>query len=129
MAETIVSRIGEAIAQYPQALGHVAGVADSVVHGEMQVAVAASRTDPTLQLLAGRLGRVFVPGLVVAGGDPADPEQPALMKDRHPIDGRAAAYVCQDFTCDLPTTDADELERQVLRLMGNGTRNAAARHT
>ncbi len=129
MAETIVSRVGEAIAQYPQALGHLAGVADSLVHGDVQVALAGSPSDAGLQSLASRLGRVFVPGLVLAGGDPTDADQAALMRDRTPINDQAAAYVCRGFTCDLPTTDSDILERQVLQLMGDGTRNAPVRHT
>ena len=129
MAESIVSRVGEAIAQYPQALGHVAGVADSLVHGDVQVALAGTPTDAGFQALAARLGRVFVPGLVLAGGSPTDAGQPALMRDRTTIDGRAAAYVCRGFTCDLPTTDADVLEQQVMQLMRDGTRNASLRHT
>ena len=28
-----------------------------------------------------------------------------------PVQGKAAAYVCQDFTCQLPTTDPDKLTR------------------
>ncbi len=28
-----------------------------------------------------------------------------------PIDGKAAAYVCQNHTCKLPTTDPSELSR------------------
>ena len=30
-----------------------------------------------------------------------------------PIDGKAAAYVCADFTCKLPVTDPADLERQL----------------
>jgi uncharacterized protein YyaL (SSP411 family) len=50
------------------------------------------------------------------------------MRDRKPIDGQATAYVCRGFTCDLPTADPETLERQVLKLMGDGTRSAAPRH-
>jgi uncharacterized protein YyaL (SSP411 family) len=28
-----------------------------------------------------------------------------------PVQGKAAAYVCQDFACQLPTTDPDKLTR------------------
>ena len=45
MSERIVSRVGEAIAQYPQALGHVAGVADALVNGTTQVAMAGDPSD------------------------------------------------------------------------------------
>jgi uncharacterized protein YyaL (SSP411 family) len=128
MAETIVSRVGDAIAQYPQALGHVAGVAESIVNGGVQVAIAGDPTEAGFGALEARLGQVFVPGLVIAGGDPAAADQPALMGDRSARDGRATAYVCRGFTCDLPTADPATLERQVLHMMGEGTRSAAPRH-
>ena len=28
-----------------------------------------------------------------------------------PIDGQAAAYVCRDYACKMPTTDPDELAK------------------
>jgi uncharacterized protein YyaL (SSP411 family) len=35
-----------------------------------------------------------------------------LVAAMQPIDGRAAAYVCRDFTCQRPVTTVEELERQ-----------------
>jgi uncharacterized protein YyaL (SSP411 family) len=106
----------------------VAGVAESIVNGTVQVAIAGTPLDGGFGALESRLGQIFVPGLVIAGGDPAAVDQPALMRDRKPIDGQATAYVCRGFTCDLPTADPETLERQVLKLMGDGTRSAAPRH-
>ena len=34
----------------------------------------------------------------------------AAMKERN---GRATAYVCRDFSCQAPTSDAEELDRQL----------------
>jgi uncharacterized protein YyaL (SSP411 family) len=118
MAETIVSRVGDAIAQYPQALGHVAGVAESIVGGGVQVAISGEPAEAGFRALVARLGQVFVPGLVIAGGDPEAPGQPALMHDRRLVEGHATAYACRGFTCDLPTADPETLERQVLLLVG-----------
>jgi len=120
LAESAVSRVGDAIAQFPQALGHMAGVADVLVNGSTQVAVAGDANDPRFRGLVDRLGSVFVPGLAVAGGDPAATDQPALMRNRVASGGNPTAYVCRGFVCDLPTSDPDELERQVRHLIGDG---------
>jgi uncharacterized protein YyaL (SSP411 family) len=116
LAERAVSRVADPIAQYPQALGHVAGVADTIVNGGVQVAIAGNHPEPLIQ----RLGAHFVPGLVVAGGDSGDMRQPALMENRTPLGERTAAYVCRRFTCDLPATDPEVFERQLVDLIGDG---------
>jgi uncharacterized protein YyaL (SSP411 family) len=42
---------------------------------------------------------------VLAGGDGDVP----LLEGRGPVDGRAAAYVCERFACQRPVTEPDEL--------------------
>jgi uncharacterized protein YyaL (SSP411 family) len=116
LAERAVARVGDAIAQYPQALGHVAGVADTLVNGGVQVAIVGNDAGPLLR----RVGTQFIPGLVLAGGDSGDSRQPALLRDRSAIEGRATAYVCRGFTCDLPTVDPDVLQSQLVNLIGDG---------
>ncbi|HKO39439.1 MAG TPA: thioredoxin domain-containing protein [Solirubrobacterales bacterium] len=50
------------------------------------------------------------PHLVLAGG-PEGTEQPPLMAGRTAVEGRPAAYVCENFACKLPVTSAEELQR------------------
>ncbi|HUW12704.1 MAG TPA: hypothetical protein VM537_23460, partial [Anaerolineae bacterium] len=42
-----------------------------------------------------------------------DPQEVPLLRDRGPIDGKAAAYVCVGFTCNRPATEVAELEGQL----------------
>ena len=114
LAERAVSQVGDPIAQYPQALGHIAGVAETVVHGGVQVAIVGENPHDLVR----RVGARFVPGLVVAGGDANDERQPSLLRDRSPM-GAATAYVCRSFTCNLPTTDPEALDQQLMDRIGN----------
>ena len=121
MAESIVGRVGHAIAQYPQALGHVAGVADALVNGTVQVAIVGKVSDPSHKELVKRVSAGFVPALILAGGEPVFEGQPSLVHGREPIGGRPTAYVCRAFTCELPSGDPDVVERQVKQLVGDAS--------
>jgi uncharacterized protein YyaL (SSP411 family) len=48
----------------------------------------------------------FRPYVVLAGGAP---DGVPLLEGRTPVDGRAAAYVCEHFACQRPVTEPDEL--------------------
>ena len=58
----------------------------------------------------------FLPNRVVAGlprGESHDAVRLPLLASREAVGGRATAYVCRNFTCDLPATDRETLARQL----------------
>jgi uncharacterized protein YyaL (SSP411 family) len=57
--------------------------------------------------------RGFLPGRLVAGGDPATLPSLPLFRGRTAKDGGPTAYVCRNFTCTAPITDAGELEGEL----------------
>jgi len=58
--------------------------------------------------LTGVVRAEFRPRIVVAAGREGS-ESPELLRERSAVDGQAAAYVCERFTCQAPGTDPDEL--------------------
>jgi uncharacterized protein YyaL (SSP411 family) len=77
-----------------------------VITGDLQA-------EDTAELLAA-LRRTFLPRKVVVF-HPAGPDGQAVeeivpwIKEQSSLDGRAIAYVCQDFACQLPVTDMKQL--------------------
>lgn len=100
-------------ARHPLAAGWALAVAEALVDGPREVAVVGPRDDPATLALHREALRSGAPGVVVALGDGGPAAELPLLRDRGLVDGRPAAYVCRGFVCDRPTTDPDELVRQL----------------
>jgi uncharacterized protein YyaL (SSP411 family) len=75
-----------------------------------EIVIAAS--DPsTAKPLAQVLRSRFLPHAVVALVSPEITEIAPHLGTYKPVDGKPAAYVCRDFTCERPVTTAEELEK------------------
>jgi len=96
--------------RHPNAVAHLLRALD--VHfadvKEVALVAAASGSAEDIAQFASTVRSRLRPHLVLAGG-PAGTEHPELMRGREPVDGRAAAYVCERFACQRPVTDPGEL--------------------
>ena len=90
--------------QHPQAFAHLLQAIDFHLAPVKEVALVGDDVGPLERVVRAR----FRPHLVLAGG-PADGVP--LLEGRAPVDGRAAAYVCERFACKRPVTEPSELER------------------
>ena len=89
--------------RHPVAFGHLLQALDFHAATVKEVAIVGPDAAPLERVVRG----AFRPHLVVAGG----PEDGVpLLAGRTPVDGRAAAYVCERFTCQQPVTSPEELE-------------------
>jgi uncharacterized protein len=91
-------------ARHPQAFGHLLQAADFYLAPVKEVAIVGPSGE------AGELLRVvrgaYRPHLVLAAG-PGDGVP--LLEGRKPVDGHAAAYVCEHFVCQAPVTEPNDL--------------------
>ena len=90
-------------ARHPQAFGHLLQALDFHLADVKEVALVGPDREPLERTVRAR----FRPHIVVAGGEP---DGVPLLEGREPVDGRAAAYVCENFACQRPVTEASELE-------------------
>ncbi len=102
-ALTVMRPLGEPVTRYPTAFGHLLQAMAFHLEPVREVAIVGDEPQPLLDVVRA----TYRPRLVLAGGDGG---AVPLLAGRGPVDGRTAAYVCQDFACRRPVTEPDELE-------------------
>jgi uncharacterized protein YyaL (SSP411 family) len=108
-AASVLRLLHELAPRHPQAFGHLLQALDFHLARTREVALVGDETAELERVVRGR----FRPHLVLAGGaaDTARRAGVPLLEGRDPVDGRAAAYVCENFACKMPVTEPGELER------------------
>jgi uncharacterized protein YyaL (SSP411 family) len=102
----------EAAAQHPEAFGHLLQALHFHFSRRREVALVGE----PLAELARVVRSAFRPNVIVAGMAAGDEEaelEVPLLRGREPIDGRPAAYVCENFVCRLPVASPEELAEQL----------------
>jgi uncharacterized protein len=93
--------------RYATGFGHLLQAIDFHLAPTREVALAGAPEG--VAALAAVVRETLRPNVVLAAGPGADGTAVPLMEGRTPVDGRAAAYVCENFACRMPVTDAAEL--------------------
>jgi uncharacterized protein YyaL (SSP411 family) len=93
--------------RFPRAAGWGLAVAEAVLAGPAEVAVIGPSGDQRTHDLLRTALQAASPGAVLALGDGTEPDRAPvpLLAGRTLVDGGPAAYVCRNFTCQLPVTD------------------------
>ncbi|MFI7272404.1 thioredoxin domain-containing protein [Streptomyces sp. NPDC049879] len=115
-AETALGIVTPLAGRAPRFIGWGLAVAEAALDGPRQVAVVGPPGDPATALLHLAALRATAPGAVVALGGQGERDGAApLLDGRTARDGRATAYVCRGFVCELPTSDPAALAGQLGR--------------
>ena len=120
------ARFADAVAQGLPLVGRFAGehatefgqwlcAADFTLAGAHEVAIVGDLEDPGTRGLIDAAFAVYRPRQVVAAAAPAESTTVPLLVGRPTVDGAATAYVCRNFACELPVTDAAGLTAQLAR--------------
>ncbi len=99
------------VGEHPHGFGHVLQALDFYLAPVREVAIAGAGDDPGTTALAQVVRGRYSPHVVLAGGEGEGEGGGGvpLLEGRSPVDGRAAAYVCEHFACQAPVTEPDAL--------------------
>ncbi|MCG3772256.1 MAG: hypothetical protein JW384_03463 [Nitrosomonadaceae bacterium] len=101
---------------HASSFGHFLCVLDMYLAPSQEIAIIGAKDAPGTDALLGVIRTHFLPHHVLAFAKPDDfdaIEAIPLLEDRDAIDGKPTAYVCQNFACQLPTTDATQFAKQL----------------
>ena len=105
-ADGVLRLLHELAPRHPQAFGHLLTALDLRLATVREVALVGP---PAERAALERVVRgAHRPHVVMAGGE-GDGGAVPLLEGRGPVDGRAAAYVCEGFACRAPVTAPGDL--------------------
>ena len=117
-AERVLAALAGPMGQHPTAFGHLLCALDFAVGPVKEVALVGDPAATETQALVHTVFARFLPNKVVALRTPGAPGEAAalaipLLAERPEQAGKPTAYVCQQFTCQLPVTDPQALAEQL----------------
>jgi uncharacterized protein YyaL (SSP411 family) len=108
--------VRDLIARAPSMFGHALSALDLYVSPAQEVAVVGDpESEETIRLVREVWSR-YLPNTVLAvarAGNEEAARLVPLLAGRELLDGKAAAYVCERFTCKLPVSEPDALAEQL----------------
>jgi uncharacterized protein YyaL (SSP411 family) len=108
-AERLLAAFGSRLSLTPVALPYMLAACEFRLSEPRQIVLVGQDLHPLLRALYQR----FVPNKVVLGVDSAEARNrlaagiPAIA-EMHEVDNRATAYVCRNYTCQLPVTKLED---------------------
>jgi hypothetical protein len=116
-ATSALKVVRDVLARAPSGFGYALCALDRYVGPGREVAIVGEPSEAATQALVNEVTvKRFVSNVALAVASPRDQaarDGVALLQDRPQRDGRATAYVCRRFVCQLPVTDPAELATQL----------------
>ena len=117
--EGVLRSFGEYLGRAPAAFHMMLVALDFYLDTPMEVAIVGERGAEDTRAALRAVGSSFIPNTVLAlksesFAEEADAAVP-LLQGKSMVDGRAAAYVCENFTCKEPLTDMNALKKAIQR--------------
>ena len=108
--------LAELMGRAPAGTGRWLAALDFYLSTPKEVAVIGPTDDPATSALLREVNGRYIPNRVIVGaegGNDAGAFGLPLLEGRGMVDGKATAYVCENYACQLPVTDAEALAAQL----------------
>jgi uncharacterized protein YyaL (SSP411 family) len=119
-AERVFKMFGARVAGGGRAVPMLLAALSVYTAGLSQIVIVGEAGAPDTRALKDAVRRRYLPGAVAVPVTPAHQHAIAgalpWIEELRMREGRATAYVCQDFACDVPTTSPEELATQLKAL-------------
>ncbi len=111
-----IAAFGAALNHYPSAMPQMLVALDYSLTKPRQIIIAGSPGATDTRELLDEVRRHYLPNTIVLLADGGAGQKFLAgkleeVKEMKPIDGKAAAYVCENFSCKLPVTAVEELRK------------------
>lgn len=114
-AGRIVLTMKEMMPRQPTGFGRLLGVLEGLLIPSQEVAIVGDPGQAATQALYQEVRKRYLPHTILAAKRPEEESLLPLLADRTLVDGKAAAYVCEHYACQLPVTDAAALGKLLER--------------
>src|SRR5437773_844711 len=119
-ARKTIDAFATTLSHFPSAMPQMLVALDYSLSKPRQIVIAGKKDAPETKALLKEVHRHFLPNTVLFLADGAEGqgyigEKNEAIRAMSPIDGKPAAYVCENFTCKAPVTDPKQLGDLLLK--------------
>ncbi len=108
-AAQIVLTMKDLMARQPSGFGRLLMSADALLAPSREIAIIGDPDLDETQALLQVIREQYLPHTVVALKKLNEESLLPVLENRSLVNGKPAAYVCENYTCQLPVTDPDDL--------------------
>jgi len=115
LAVSVFREVADSIRKYPSGFGYALSGLDFLLSTPKEVAIIAAEQS-SLKTFVRAAWERYLPNKVVASalsGDSAAIGSVVLLQNRNLVEGKTAAYVCQNYTCKEPVTEIAAFAEQL----------------
>ena len=118
--EKTIKAFGEILGRAPTALPQMLVALDYSLGKPRQIVIAGEKDNADTKKLLSEVRAHYLPSATLILADQSEGqkylgEKLEAIRAMKKVDGKAAAYVCENFTCKVPVTDANALRKLLTR--------------